>query len=223
MPAYGGGKQCWARLTKSRTCREAAVVLPKTLARPKPAELPMSELQDFVRKKREELQAQVAPLIARREQLEAEIQSLTDTIDKVLPDLEELDKTASYLGIEPSNTPLSSEARSNKVTIKQGVRLVLYIFKDGLNSAHLHEQVSRAFYGGKLDRTSFSPQLSRMRKDGELELADTVWTLTPHGAAIMGEPNDYTLDLFRGSKENEPSDAGASDGSDAALDTQHMI
>ncbi|MGV7033469.1 hypothetical protein [Methylobacterium symbioticum] len=170
------------------------------------------DLRRFIRQRWKELEGELLPLHARRDQLVEELRTIEHDISTIEPQLSEMRSAAEAIGMDL--TYISEHSRAHgETTIKQGIRMVLNVHLDGLTSSDLHALVSRDFFDGNLDRTSFSPQLSRMRRDGEVDLGNTIWTLTDYGREVMHGRARGRLASDR--KENEPSDDPASDGSDA--------
>lgn len=64
-------------------------------------------------------------------------------------------------------------------TIKEMTRAVLAAQPKGLNSAGVLDGI-RKMFGREIERTSLSPQLSRMKDDGELVLSEDVWFTSEH-------------------------------------------
>ncbi|HJE24894.1 MAG TPA: hypothetical protein K8W01_14660 [Methylorubrum populi] len=173
----------------------------------------MADLRKVIREAYLDLDKRMTPLLMRRDQLMEELAQVNREINRLTPSMDEARKVAEVLGLDLAEIEVKNAgAEQPGVTIKEGIRLVLASNTDGLNSADLHENVSLAYFGNKLERTSFSPQLSRMKSDGEVSLSDGIWRLTSKGRAAM-----TTRRLVQGSisfNENEPHDAGASHGSD---------
>lgn len=67
-------------------------------------------------------------------------------------------------------------------TIKEMAREVLSGQPDGLNSSGILDGIRKQF-GREIERTSLSPQLSRMKDDNEVVLDGDVWFTAEHYAA----------------------------------------
>lgn len=74
-----------------------------------------------------------------------------------------------------------------KLTIREMVLSVLGVMTDGLEVNELIEFIQTIF-GVEVARTSLSPQLSRMKAEGELELVGDTWKVTAPAAEA------YTFD-----------------------------
>ena len=68
---------------------------------------------------------------------------------------------------------------SPSMTIKEMAREVLSGQPNGLNSAGILDGI-RKLFNREIERTSLSPQLSRLKEDGELLLENDVWFTTQH-------------------------------------------
>jgi hypothetical protein len=170
------------------------------------------ELRQFVRRRFDEIDKTLVPLHVRREQLLAEVHAVDAQIANLQPELEELRRVAETLALDLVSSSDHPRSKDGDTTIKQAIRLTLNLRPNGLNSTDLHAEASNDFFDGKLDRTSFSPQLSRMRRDGEVDLNDSIWTLTDYGRLMMQPRSRGRVSHDR--KENEPHDGGTSHGSD---------
>ena len=108
-------------------------------------------------------------------QREAEIRDLQKALKQELRDLQ-LAKSA----IESPASPAT--AGGSTPTIKEMAREVLSAQPNGLNSSGILDGIRKAF-GRDIERTSLSPQLSRMKDDKEVVLEGEVWFTSDHFAA----------------------------------------
>ncbi|WP_144766955.1 hypothetical protein [Methylobacterium dankookense] len=188
----------------------------------------MSEFRSLVERRLRELEARAKPLIARREELKSQIDKLNSELNSIFPEIQEINAAAKAIGIQAINFSEDQDIRQEGsspstmggISIKQAIRLVLNSSYSGLNSSDILDRANKEFWDGNLDRTSFSPQLSRMKRDGEVDLIDGLYRITAHGRAAGNLP----LLIRRRRRpryehiENEPSDVSASGGSDAGSD-----
>jgi hypothetical protein len=125
----------------------------------------MTRLRDFIDKRMAELKSIGAPLMAKREALRAELADLEGKIATINTEWQDLEKAAKVIGVEPE--PEQDRRRkwspADAPTIKDAILLVLSEHPKGLNASDLHAKVNERFFEGKLERTSFSPQLSRLK------------------------------------------------------------
>lgn len=99
-------------------------------------------------------------------QRETEIRDLQKALKAELRELQ-LAKAA----LEQGEVPTPS---GGSLTIKDMAREVLSGLPNGLNSSGILEGIKKSF-GRDIERTSLSPQLSRMKDDGELVLDGEMW------------------------------------------------
>jgi hypothetical protein len=158
----------------------------------------MIELRDFIKTRQAEIKELGTPLWERRAALQAELLALNEKIAKLTQEWEELEKAASAIGSKEGNAEIDQRKRE-EITIKEAVMKVLADHPQGLNSASIRHQINTRFFNGKVRRTSFSPQLSRLKTDKLISLVD--------GNYVSNIKND------EGSANAEPSFISPSKGS----------
>lgn len=168
------------------------------------------------------LTAQAAPLQQRQAELQAELNAITRNLNSIQADLSEIQRAAQAIGLpnSPKPEPAIEVTRKTKLTIKQAVREILSMNEPGLSSGDILELINEKFFENKMERTSLSPQLSRLRKDGDVALNGNIWSLTYAGkqkALARGLIADDDTERDE-PDENDPPDAGASSGSEAGSD-----
>lgn len=139
-------------------------------------------------------------------QREAEIRDLQKALRVELRDLQ-IAKTA----LESQNSSEASRAQGAAVTIKDMAREVLSSQPGGLNSSGILDGIRKSF-GRDVERTSLSPQLSRLKDEGELVLDGEVWFTTTHYAAFQSKsrvsPDSNPFDSYP-YNENYNSDSSS--------------
>ncbi|WP_157222498.1 hypothetical protein [Novosphingobium sp. AP12] len=96
-------------------------------------------------------------------------------------ELRELQIAKAALGGQAS--PPSSAPSGATATIKEMARQVLSGQTSGLNSSGILDAIKKEF-GRDIERTSLSPQLSRLKEEGELILNGEVWFTTSNFKTI---------------------------------------
>lgn len=81
--------------------------------------------------------------------------------------------------LEGQPTGANSAPSGTTATIKDMARDVLSGQPSGLNSSGILDAIQKRF-GRDIERTSLSPQLSRLKEDGELILSGEVWFTAEH-------------------------------------------
>lgn len=133
----------------------------------------MAKLQDFIAKRAQEIEELLEPL--RRQDME--LQAKIKTYERELSDLR---NAAKAIGIvNRLERPLGVTRKASPPrTIKEAAVDVLRDYPKGLIALDILAKINERF-SLSLVRTSLSPQLSRLRQDGELEYHEGIWRL-PH-------------------------------------------
>jgi hypothetical protein len=80
--------------------------------------------------------------------------------------------------MQADNPPVAVPSSNEKLTIKSMILTALSShFHDGATPAELRTFIKDVF-GREIDRTSMSPQLTRLREDGAVEQTDGKWRLS---------------------------------------------
>ncbi len=110
---------------------------------------------------------------------------LTTEIESVKLELQDVDTALAAIDgkIKSSNV---AQVRTNNEssaprTIKEMILEILALMPDGAEATELLSFIDERF-GKKLERTSLSPQLSRLKKDGLISLSGKVWTINEEGS-----------------------------------------
>lgn len=117
-------------------------------------------------------------------QREAEIRDQQKALKAELRDLQ-----IAKAALEAQSAPDQSKAQGGTLTIKEMAKEVLSRQPNGLNSAGILDGIKKMF-GRDIERTSLSPQLSRLKEDGELALDGEVWFTTDHHASRVPSFDD---------------------------------
>ncbi|WP_312312758.1 hypothetical protein [Sphingobium yanoikuyae] len=133
-------------------------------------------------------------------QREAEIRDQQKALKAELRDLQ-----VAKAALEAQRTPESGSGSATTLTIKDMAREILGAQPNGLNSSGILDGIKKTF-GRDVERTSLSPQLSRLKEEGDLALDGDVWfTLDHYNAAQERRRANYD-DPFKVSDRN-PFDA----------------
>lgn len=93
-------------------------------------------------------------------------------------ELRELQAAKAAIDATPQ-TGATGQAVTGAVTIKDMARDVLHQHPDGLNSAGILAGI-KTMFDRDVERTSLSPQLSRLKDDGALVLSGELWFTKDH-------------------------------------------
>jgi hypothetical protein len=116
--------------------------------------------------------------IAKREMEIKELQKALKT------ELRDLQIAKSALGAQ--SVAHSSPPTAPLLTIKEMAKEVLASQPNGLSSVGILDGIRKQF-GQEIERSSLSPQLSRLKAEGELALEDEVWFTSAHYQAYMAK------------------------------------
>jgi chromosome segregation ATPase len=139
----------------------------------------MSTARDLLLNRRSEISGKVTPLVT-------DIARLRETLAAKQNELAawnaELDQIHSALrAIEETET-------RSQLTIKQAVIEVLRDHLDGMTALDVLAEINTRYFGGRIARTSLSPQLSRLKdNDGKIELRGNKWFLLPQQPSLFVE------------------------------------
>lgn len=136
----------------------------------------MTTLRDFISTRESEIKAQIKALRAE------------------LGDLK-----VAKSALDPHGSALGADsAPSATKTIKEMIRDVLKSNPQGLTSTEILIKINE-FSARKIERTSLSPQLSRMKEDDEVTLQNNFWFLTGIGEFARNAAESQFIDLEAGS------------------------
>ncbi len=109
---------------------------------------------------------------------------------KELTDLESAERIYRQSGITGGNPtlPFQVDGQIARPTIKEGViQLLEETYPMGLTTLEILDRLNRRWWRGELRRTSLSPQISRLKKDGEVVSEQGTWKLLKESAPPEGE------------------------------------
>lgn len=107
----------------------------------------------------------------------------------------------------------SSSVSTSGPTIKEMARELLSNAPKGLTSAGVLEGIKKSF-GRDIERTSLSPQLSRLKDDGELVLEGEVWLSRVHHEGKLAKTWDQAGEVISRQAAQMPDDEGVPENPD---------
>jgi chromosome segregation ATPase len=131
----------------------------------------MSNARDLLLNRRSEISGKVTPLVS-------DIARLREVLAAKQTELAswnaELDQIQSALrAIEETET-------KSLLTIKQAVLEVLKDHREGMTALEILAAINTRYFGGRIVRSSLSPQLSRLKdNDSKIDLRGNKWFLLP--------------------------------------------
>jgi hypothetical protein len=141
----------------------------------------MSDLRKFILKRQADIETASRPVIERFAVLSAELNELRPKIEAFRTEWLELQAALKAIG-PGEHQPDADQASAPKptLTIKEAILAVLAKHPTGLSSAAILDQINKDyFHSNKILRTSFSPQLSRLKADEEILLEGYNYILNP--------------------------------------------
>ena len=146
-----------------------------------------NEVIKFIRVRRADIRTRGAPLWERKTVLLKEIGEIDPAINMLNDEWKELEKLASAVGVDLNNMPpeleeVSATPSPNLRTIKEAILEVLAKHPEGLESSEILEKINDEFFNGAIVRTSFSPQLSRLKQDDEVSISEGKYILNKRRA-----------------------------------------
>lgn len=142
----------------------------------------MSDLRSFILKRQAEIETASRPVLARFTSLQKEMDELKPQIEAFRDEWQELQAALKAIGPGKDNAPASDDAVAAKpmVTIKEAILAVLAKFPNGLASSTILQLINEDyFHSSPIHRTSFSPQLSRLKADEEVLVDGVNYVLNP--------------------------------------------
>jgi len=121
----------------------------------------MTGLRDYIEKQMASVRSAGEPLIQRREQLRAELAQIEIKLEKLDAEWRDLEAANKAIGEAPTQEELRKP--STGPTIKEAILTVLAEHPKGLTAGDLLKEINTRFFEGQVKRTSFSPQMSRLK------------------------------------------------------------
>jgi hypothetical protein len=141
----------------------------------------MTDLRAFILKRQADIETASRPVIERFAKLTSEMDELRPQIEAFRAEWQELQVALRAIGPGKDQSD-ADEASATKplVTIKEAILGVLAKHPTGLGSGAILEQINKDyFHGNEILRTSFSPQLSRLKADDEILMDGFRYILNP--------------------------------------------
>jgi len=141
----------------------------------------MSDLRAFILKRQADIETASRPVLARFTALQKEMDELRPQIEAFRAEWQECQAALKAIGPGKDNPQSSADAPAKPmVTIKEAILAVLAKYPAGLPSFAILDAINHDyFHGNEISRTSFSPQLSRLKADEEVLLNGNHYILNP--------------------------------------------
>jgi hypothetical protein len=161
--------------------------------KPKGAEesWPVTSLREYLKRRRGELHAENERLTQLRGKLQNQLHAVLAQLDELDRESAELDQATKAVGFDPeAQTALvpepAVESRGRPPTIKEAVLRVLAVAPSGMTSKDILDEVNTRFFSGRIERTSFSPELSRLKGEHKVARRGEIWEPTAEGRLALG-------------------------------------
>lgn len=170
----------------------------------------MPSLREYLKRRRGEIRAESERLAQQRDKLQGQLHVLRARLDELDRESTELDQAAEAVGVEPDAQPALApqpaiERHSRPTTIKEAVLHVLADAPGGMTSQALLDELNERFFSGRIERTSFSPELSRLKGDHKVTRRGEIWTLTATGNLTPGFEGGDDVPPRAGRRRSSPS------------------
>ncbi|MCP3419991.1 hypothetical protein NLM16_38420 [Bradyrhizobium brasilense] len=157
----------------------------------------MSELRNYILKRQADIEEASRPVLERFTALKNEIDKLRPQIEAFQAEWMELQSALKAIG--PGNdSAAADQAAASKpmVTIKEAILAVLAKRPAGLSSSAILNAINKDyFHGNEIMRTSFSPQLSRLKAREDILLEGNNYILNPKKQDQAPQPELFVRQL----------------------------
>lgn len=130
----------------------------------------MPDVREFLQGRWSELSMESAPLQKQIANLDLELLRLKECLAKIEEERGEVARAAAAIGLklEERTDQRGGGDQGGGLTIKAAILKVLEEHPEGLTSNAILDEINARYFGGRIERTSFSPQLSRLKAAGEI-------------------------------------------------------
>jgi hypothetical protein len=150
----------------------------------------MPSLREYLKRRRGEIHAESEQLTRQCDKLQRQLHAVLVRLDELGRESADLDQAMKAVGLEPDAqaalAPEPAVESSRTSTIKDAVLHVLAEAPGGMTSQAILDQINTRFFSGRIERTSFSPQLSRLRGELKVVRRGELWELTAKGSLAPG-------------------------------------
>ncbi len=169
----------------------------------------MPSLREYLKRRRGEIRAESERLAHQRDKLQNQLHALRARLDELDREFTELDQAAEAVGVEPEAQPALAlqpavNKRSLTPTIKVAVLHVLADAPSGMTSQAILDEINKHFFSGRIQRTSFSPELSRLKGEYKVTRRGEIWELTAEGNPAPGFECDHEVLPRAGRRRSAP-------------------
>jgi len=169
----------------------------------------VTSLREYLKQRRGEIRAENERLTQQRDTLQNELRSVLARLDELDRESTELDQAADAVGLEADAQAALAlqpaiESRRLPSTIKEAVLHVLAEAPGGMTSQAILDEINKHFFSGRIQRTSFSPELSRLKGEYKVARRGEIWELTTEGNAAPGFECDHKVLPRAGRRRSAP-------------------
>jgi hypothetical protein len=145
----------------------------------------MTGLRDFIEKRMAAIKTEGEPLRDRRTAIMAELATINARLDAMGAEWQDLLKAAGAIGADQDQE--QPRRPSSGPTIKEAILKVLLEHPNGMKAGDLLTEINTRFFDGQIERTSFSPQMSRLKnKDRKIIQRGELYFGKREGPAFAG-------------------------------------
>ena len=151
----------------------------------------MPSLREYLKRRRHDIRAESERLIQQRGKLQNQLHAVLARLGELDRESADLDQAVKAVGLETDAQAALApqpaiERHSRPTTIKEAVLHVLADAPGGMTSQALLDELNERFFSGRIARTSFSPELSRLKGEHKVTRRGEIWTLTATGNLTPG-------------------------------------
>jgi len=151
----------------------------------------VTSLREYLNRRRGEIHADHERLTRHRDKLQNQLHAVLARLDELNRESAELEQATKAVGFEPGaqTAPvpqLAVESRGPPATIKEAILHILAEAPSGMTSKAILDEINIRFFSGRIQRTSFSPELSRLKGEDKVSRRGEIWELTAKGRLEPG-------------------------------------
>ena len=167
----------------------------------------MTDLREFLLRRWKEVSAEKRPVDQRVEELSKELVELRNRQTQLQAEAQDIRNAADAIKLnltQQRGEESAKEKTEAKVTIKSAIlRVLKEVAPGGLTSNQILDRINLLFFQDGIERTSFSPQLSRLKAAGKIKSDGSRYFF---GSIDDNDLNEFGADTD--AADNSPEAAG---------------
>jgi hypothetical protein len=128
----------------------------------------MSKLRDILLERKAEISRKVVPLATEIARIKEQLSKMQSELEVWKFELEQI-----HFALKAVD---ETEAKNSQITIMDAVMAVLEDHPEGMTALEILAEINTRYFGGRIARSSLSPQLSRLKdRDKKIDLRGKRW------------------------------------------------